>query len=186
MSEKKPSKSLRRDWRDVQRRRRFRDFYLQTGNALDSALAAGYADITAKTHAHRMAAAAEETLRDQCDLLGLTKMVLAQTLRRALFAKEPKWNQKTESWDLFEDSATQLAAYDRLKAIIEPEVPKPQTGALKVGVRVAAAAAEPSAWLERNKDRVSQVAKAGVTVDVTIEPGGNGNGHGNGNGDRGV
>jgi hypothetical protein len=166
------SKRRRLDWREVQRKRRFRQFYLQTGNALQSALAAGYAEVTARTQSARLAAAAEETLRDQCDFLGLTKLVLIKTLAKHLQAKTPKWNAKTERWDLFEDTLAQREAYDRLKTIIEPEEPRFVNTSIKIGVAVAAEDAKPEAWLERNKDRI----KAGVSVTVEQSgPSGSGN-----------
>lgn len=171
-SDRKPlSKTRKRDWRDVQRRRRFRDFYLDSGNALESALAAGYSPITAKTHSWRMAAAAEETLRDQCDLVGIDKLGLVMLLKRHLCAKEPKWNPGTEKWDLFENTSAQLAAYDRLKEILEPFVPKAKNDSLKVGVAVSAAASTQEAWMARNQDRIAGSA-AGATVTVTVEQSG--------------
>lgn len=180
MSEKATPRQ-KRDWRLVQRQRRFRSFYLETGNAYESAIAAGYSPVTAKTHAWRMAAAAEETLRDQCDLIGLTKLSLVLALKRALTAKEPKWNAKSEKWDLFENASVQLAAYDRLKEIIEPEVPKAKLENLKIGVAVAAGAADPAAWMERNKDKIPSI-KTAVTVTIErSESAGNG-AHGNGGG----
>jgi hypothetical protein len=187
MSESKLPKRLKvrkRDWRDVQRRRRFRDFYLETGAAVESAIEAGYSQQTARTHAWRMAAAAEETLRDQCDHLGIDKLGLVTTLLRNLQATEPKWNSKTEKWDHFQNPTAQLAAYDRLKAILEPTPPKPKFSNVKVGVAVSAKAATQEAFMERNKGKIKgegvqliQAAGAGVDVRVTVE---HNNGHGNG------
>jgi hypothetical protein len=107
-----------------------------------------------------MAAAAEETLRDQCDFLGLTKLLLVQTLSKHLKAKIPKWNAKLERWDLFDDTLTQREAYDRLKAIIEPEEPRPVFGEIKVGVAISSEVSTQEAWLERNKGRVSVTVEA--------------------------
>lgn len=179
---KPPSKTRKKDWRDVQRRRRFREFYLETGAAVDSALAAGYSPITAKTHAWRMAAAAEETLRDQCDLLGIDKLALIRCLQRSLIAKEPRWNSKAERWDLFENNAAQLNAYDRLKEILEPIVPKAKNSSIKVGVAVSAAASTQEAWLERNKGKVGQAQAlgAGAVVTVTVEQSESGGANGGG------
>ncbi len=174
----KVSKTRKKDWKEVQRRRRFRQYYLDTSDAVQSALAAGYTQMTANTHAFRMAAACEETLRDQCDLLGLNHMALVLCLKRNLTAKEPRWNQKHERWDLFENPTAQIAAYDRLKDIIEPEVPKPQNST-KVGVAISAGAASQTAWLEQYGAK----AQAGAAITVTVEqstgdhPGNGGNGH---------
>ncbi|MCI0725028.1 MAG: terminase small subunit [Acidobacteria bacterium] len=173
------SQSLKRDWRMVQRRRRFRQYYLDTGNALQSALAAGYSEVTAKTQNARMAAHVEETMRDQCDLLGVTKLLLVQTLLRHLRAKEPRWNAKKEKWDLFENVTAQRDAYDRLKAILEPEEPKVINLNMRIGVAVNEKRKNetPEEWQTRQATRIATVAAEQAVQTVlgeVVSSGGNG------------
>lgn len=148
-------KLTKQDWRVTQRKRLFRQFYAETGNARESARAAGYSEQTAKTQSYKMAAEAQETLRDQCAMVGVTKLRLVIKLTKMLDAKTPRWNQSSEKWDYFDDAKTQLEAYDRFKELIEPEPPRVINHNLRIGVAIDEKDKNesPEDWEKRNAAR---------------------------------
>ena len=72
-----------------------------------------------------MADLALRGIKAELFLAGLTKAKLAKKLLALFDAKEPKWNKKQEKWNYFQNTSAQIEAYDRIKAVVEPEPPKP-------------------------------------------------------------
>jgi hypothetical protein len=108
---------------------KFQELYIETGNAYDSAKAAGYSEVYAKSHAHKLAARVRVKMGVALAAVGVDRVSLARRLARKLDATTVKWNpnkvvrpavkaskQQPElpelrgGWDTFEDTQAQLRA----------------------------------------------------------------------------
>jgi len=167
-----PSKGAtwsRRDWTQIQRRKRFRKLYLQSSNALQSALAAGYSPTTAVTCSARWAAQISHSLQDEVEYAGYSKPALITKLITFLSAKQPKWNHATEKWDYFEDFGVQLAAWDRMKELIQPKEIEPPDPTMKIGVAIDQEDNREE-WEKRNRTRVVVTVQTGREPETRSSP----------------
>jgi hypothetical protein len=119
-------------------------------NALQAAIAAGYSEIWAKSHAWRLVQRLRLKVGPVLRAHGLDEVLIARKLSRLVEAREPKWNPKKlirrartvkgkdgaeekipeirGGWDKFESSSTQLGAIDRLITLLDLEPAKKLKG----------------------------------------------------------
>lgn len=126
---KRLEKNSRKQANKDPRRIKFAQAYLETGNALQSAIAAGYSESYGRTRGHVLAAMVNVTLAKVAQAKGLNQHRLIGKYESFLDAKEPKWNSDSKDWDLFENSKVQLEATRDLCEIIEPRQSQTSFGA---------------------------------------------------------
>lgn len=107
---------------------RFADFsryYVELhGNGLRAALAAGYPEDYARSHAHLLVARLKLKTQPVLRRYGLDEVFVARKLKKLASAKEPKWNQQTKEWDKFENAAVQIKAVELVKDLLGMDPPK--------------------------------------------------------------
>jgi hypothetical protein len=114
---------------ELPRQEKFRELYLQTGNAFQSAKDAGYADATAKTDSWRMARAIRLSLADALRARGIDEVSQAKKLAKLQRARTVKWNSANEEWDKFGDSDVQFRATQEINRLLDAyPAPKEITG----------------------------------------------------------
>ena len=100
---------------DTPRFLRFRELYLETGNAMRAAIDAGYGKKSAQKNAHRLAARVSLVMADALRAAGVDERQLAERLKRKLDAKETRFFQfqgRVEETRSVIDHATQLKAIE--------------------------------------------------------------------------
>lgn len=168
----------------VLRLRRFRDLYLAGATPLQAALHAGYSPGYAKNKAGVLVDKAEDSIRDQCESLGVTKAVLAEVLVSHLNAQDVRWNPIEKEFEKVDDYVAQREAYDRLKEILEPKPPEVINHNVRIGVDAGnPKEATREGWLEKfgpNKRRqVGELVTAagGLRPPLETESGAAGSGN---------
>jgi hypothetical protein len=114
---------------DLLRQEKFRELYLQTGNAFQSSKDAGYSDKTAKTDSWRMARAVRVSLADALRARGIDEVSQAQKLAELQQAETVKWNPSAEEFEVFGDSDVQFRATQEINRLLDAyPAPKEITG----------------------------------------------------------
>jgi hypothetical protein len=123
-----PAKPRRRQV-TAERLVRFLALYIEHDfNGVRACMALGMKRATAEAHAHRYVEAIRSNLSIQHAMResGLDTRHVSRKLAQMIEAKEPKWNQKTEEWDHFENTTAQLEAIKQTARLLnlypaEPE-----------------------------------------------------------------
>jgi hypothetical protein len=99
-------------------------------NAVDAAIALGMSPESAHSHAHDYVRAIRHnvTIQQAFRRVGLVPMRVADKLNKLMDAKEPKWNQKTEQWDHFENTRAQLEAIKQVARLMNLYPAEPKDG----------------------------------------------------------
>lgn len=113
------ARNSRRSLRDERRRAKFRERYLATGNAYQSARDAGYAESTARTKSWELARSIRIEIGDALRARGLDEVSQARKLEKLQNAKCVKWNANAEDWDTFEDGDIQMRATQEINRLLD-------------------------------------------------------------------
>src|SRR5437870_4298410 len=90
--------------------RAFKEHFLKTGNAEQSAIAAGYSKKTARRWAYLLGARVQASMGEYLRAHSVDERRLSRKIDELLEAKLPRWNKKYQKYQLFEDGAVQLDA----------------------------------------------------------------------------
>jgi Terminase small subunit len=97
----------------------FKEHYLRTGNAYESAKLAGYRESVAKSRSFEMARAVRITIAEALRARGLDEVSQAQKLARLQNARAVKWNPKKEKFVGFEDADVQMRATQEINRLLD-------------------------------------------------------------------
>lgn len=170
---------------------RFVELLMDYQNADRAAREAGYAPSTARVQSHMMAQRVLGGLKAALWRKGVAVDRMADKLVQLFDAKAPKWNADTKTWDTFENTDAQVAAYDRIKAVLEPAPPQRLEVDIRVGVQrdETRLSETPEQWEARNAGRRTRsvALDEGQALIALTDPDapGAGNGHNGSNGHKG-
>lgn len=111
------------------RQAKFREHYLQSGNALQAAKDAGYSEATALSDSYRMAREIRVGIAEALRARGLDEVSQAKKLGELQQARAVKWNSKKEKFVAFHDADVQLRATQEINRLLDAyPAPKEDTG----------------------------------------------------------
>lgn len=108
---------------------KFRELYLKTGNALQSAKEAGYSESVARADSWKFARAVRISLADALRARGIDEVSQAEKLAKLQEARTVKWNPSEEEFEEFGDSDVQMRATQEINRLLDAyPAPKEVTG----------------------------------------------------------
>jgi len=145
---------------------KFVEKLMQLQNAAEACRQAGYAESTALKVSYLMSARVLQGMKAALWRQGMAVDRMAGKLVQLFDAKEPKWNAGTERWNYFENTGAQIAAFDRIKAVLEPEPPKKLEVDVLIGVKRDETRDKETAeeWEARNAERRAAATKVGQAL----------------------
>lgn len=145
---------------------RFVQKLMELQNAREAARQAGYTESTAISCSPAMARRCLEGLKAALWRKGMAVDRMADKLVSLFDAEEPRWNVKAKKWDYFQNTGAQLAAFDRIKTVLEPEPPKKLEVDVLIGVKRDESRDKetPEEWEARNEGRRKAATKVGQAL----------------------
>jgi len=145
---------------------RFVQKLMELQNATEAARQAGYSEATAIARSSLMADRVLNGIKGALWRKGMAVDRMADKLIQLFDCEEPKWNMRGKKWDYFQNTGAQLAAFDRIKTVLEPAPPEKLQVDVLIGVKRDQARDKETAeeWQARNEARRKAATKIGQAL----------------------